>query len=64
MMSNPFDELTAALSQAREMRRAVKQHGEAMLQLLDGNLHGLSTYYLKRIKTQLRDFNMHTEEWK
>lgn len=62
-MNNAFDELTAALNQARNVRSAAKTHGNAMLDLLDGNLRGLSPWRLAKIKKQLRAFNIHTERW-
>lgn len=63
-MDNPFDVLTRALNEAKEIRRVVTEHGNSMLALLDGNLHGLSAYRLGRIKRQLREFNIHTGNWK
>lgn len=63
-MINAFDELTQAIDRAKEARRAVAAHGNAMLELLDGNLKGLSAWRLERIKRQLQDFNIKTGKWK
>lgn len=63
-MENAFDELTRAISLAEDVRSATRSHGNAILDLLDGNLRGLSQYRLARLKKQLNDFNAHTGRWK
>jgi hypothetical protein len=46
-------------------KRAVRSlRTNAMLELLDGNLKGLSAWRLERIKRQLQDFNIKTGKWK
>ncbi len=63
-MGNPFDELTAALHSAKEVQRAAESQVNSVLELIDGNLRNASPYRLKRIKRELRDFNMLTGGWK
>lgn len=63
-MDNPFDEMTRALSIARDVKRTCERNAEAMADLLDGNLKKVSAYRLERLKRQLASFNIHTGRWK
>lgn len=64
-MSNPFDEIRHAVSEANQQLRAADEVATDMARLLDGRLRRVSsTYILSRLKEQLRDFNMHTGKWK
>lgn len=63
-MENPFDEMRRAVQAARELNRAVDDQANNLADLLDGRLQHVSTWRLKKIKAQLRDFNAHTGNWK
>jgi hypothetical protein len=63
-MDNPFDDMREAVRQARELNRAADAQASTLVELLDGRLRHASPYWLKRLKAQLRDFNMHTATWK
>lgn len=63
-MSNPFDEIRRAVSEANQQLRAADDVATDLARLLDGRLRNVSsTYLLSRLKQQLRDFNMHTGKW-
>jgi len=57
-MENPFDEMRRAINNAAD------NAANSIVDLLDGRLRQVSPYRLAKIKKQLRDFNMHTKEWK
>lgn len=70
-MSNPFDEVRAAVSQAKEQLRAADDAALSMAQLLVGRLRHVQSgnQYrgadaLRALKKELRDFDMTTGEWK
>lgn len=63
-MENPFDAMRSAVQQAREVDRAVNEQANSLADLLDGRMRHVSPYRLKRLKQQLRNFNMHTGTWK
>lgn len=63
-MNNPFDELRAALDQARMLNRALDNQADSMAHLLVGRLRNLSPYRLSALKRELRDYNIHTGRWK
>ena len=63
-MENPFDEMRRAINQARAINNAADNAANSIVDLLDGRLRQVSPYRLAKIKKQLRDFNMHTKEWK
>lgn len=63
-MENPFDEMRRAINQARAINNAADNAANSIVDLLDGRLRQVSPYRLSKIKKQLRDFNMHTKEWK
>lgn len=62
-MDNPFDEMKRAVQQARETKLAVEQQANSMAALLAGNLRGVDSWYLKKLKQELRGYNMHTGRW-
>lgn len=62
-MINPFDELRAALEQARALNRAVDSQCNALVDLLEGRLRKASPCRLARLKRELRDYNIHTGRW-
>ena len=63
-MDNPFDEILKAVRAVRVLDDAIKSQANAMANLLDGHLRGVSPYYLSKLKKQLQDFNAHTGKWK
>jgi hypothetical protein len=63
-VDNKFDQLTAALAEARSVRYAVQQHARAMGQLLVGNLNHCNDSDLVKLKKELANYNIHTGKWK
>jgi hypothetical protein len=63
-VDNPFDSMRDAVSQARELNRAVDAQVNALVDLLEGRLEQVSKYRLQRLKRQLHRFNASTGEWK
>lgn len=65
-MNNAWDEIRGILNQAAEIDRAASNHAERMAEMLNrpGNLRRLSAYELRRMKQELRKFDMTTGRWK
>jgi hypothetical protein len=70
-MSNPFDEVRTAVSNAESQLQAADSAALSMAQLLVGRLrhvqssgHWAGTSALRKLKKELRDFDMTTGEWK
>lgn len=63
-MNNPFDAMRAAIREARELNLAVDYQADALVDLLDCRMRSVSGDRLKRLKAQLRDFDMRTGTWK
>lgn len=65
-VSNPWDDVRAALATAKEADQAITHHVERMSELLNrpGNLQRVSVWELKKMKRALRDFDMVTGKWK
>lgn len=63
-MDNVFDEIRAAVAQARSLNQAVDAQTNAMVDLLQGRLETVSPYRLARLKKALQRFNMRTCEWR
>lgn len=63
-MNNAWDEIRNALVVARDANNAANYHANQMAQLLRGRLQNVSVYVLADLKRELRDFNIHTKEWK
>lgn len=63
-MENPFDEIRHAVQQAKELDRAVASQAGAMATLLVGKLRHCPNYIVEQLKKELREFNIHTGEWK
>ena len=63
-MSNIFDDMRAAERDARNTMRAADEVANSMAQILIGRLKHVGTYTLSQLKAELRDFNMHTGDWK
>lgn len=64
MMDNAFDTMVAALEQARAVQKAADDQARKMAWMLDGRLRHVDAWTLKRLKRELRDFNINTGEWK
>ena len=62
-MENAFDAIRESLAVARQVNEACDANVNKMLSLVDGRLLKADPYYLKRLKRQLRDFNMQTGKW-
>lgn len=64
-MGNKFDEMRQAISEARITFEAADSIAEDMANLLRGRLRMVSSgSTLCHLKRELRNFNMHTREWK
>lgn len=63
-MSNPFDEVCAAIDAAEATNRACNDNAYRMAKLLRGRLRNVSHGDLVALKKELQDFNMHTGRWK
>ena len=64
MNDNPFDTMRAAVAQARQVQQWADEHAHAMAVILRGRLRHVSSGVLSDLKRELRDFNIHTGEWK
>ena len=63
-MSNPFDDIRLAVSEARQQLRAADETATDLARLLDGRLHHVNNpYILANLKSQLKGFNAHTGKW-
>lgn len=63
-MNNPFDEIHAAVSQARDWNRAVEGQANALADLLQPHLKSVARYRLRNLKRQLEAYNALTGKWK
>lgn len=63
-MSNIFDQMREAVSQAQATLRAADYSAGAMAGLLRGRLRHVSPWILKDLKRELADFDAHKKEWK
>lgn len=63
-MENPFDAVAQAVREAQELDRAIDRQTNTIAELLDGRLRAVSSWRLKRLKTQLQGFNARTGKWK
>lgn len=63
-MSNKFDEMRAAVEEARTTLRAADKMAGSMASLLVGRLRHCDTWELRQLKRELRDFNMNTGSWR
>ena len=63
-MSNMFDNMREALSNAKDVQRAADANSTAMAQMLVGRLrHVDSVSVLRALKRELRNFDMTTGKW-
>ena len=65
-VNNAFDELTNALAQAEEVKRAAKSNADKMMRLLlDGDaIRSVAPYLLIRLKKELQGFNIQKRAWR
>lgn len=63
-MSNPFDDMRAAVVQARDLNRAVDSQVNTLVDLIEGRLEHVSAYRLQKLKRALARFNANTRTWK
>lgn len=63
-MENAFDTMRAAVREARAVENAANEHANAMAWIIKGRLRHVSADALREMKRELRDFNIHTGEWK
>ena len=64
-MSLTLYEINSSINDARRTIENADESTERMCRLIIGRLkHVNSPYLLKQIKKELRDYNMHTGEWK
>lgn len=63
-MNNVFDDMRAALAQAKDTMRAADACADNMARILLGRLHHVAPYVLVQLKRELQDFDAHKKEWK
>ncbi len=61
---NAFDQMEIAMSEARAAMAAADKCANQMARMLRGRLSNVDGYVLNQLKHELRDWNMHTKEWK
>lgn len=63
-MSNKFDEMRQAVQEAEYTLRAADNVTAQMGRLIQSRLRQCDTSTLEEMKRELRDFNIHTGQWK
>ncbi len=63
-MENAFDTMRAAVEEARRTMQAADVMACRIAPLLCGKLRHCLSSDLRELKRELRDFNIHTGEWK
>jgi hypothetical protein len=63
-LDNPFDAVRRAVSEARDINRAVESVAYAMSEMLAPHLRHASCGALADIKAQLRNFDSRTGKWR
>lgn len=61
---NAFDETRIAVDRAKLQMRAADACADDMARILRGRLRHVRPWNLEALKRELREFNMHTKEWK
>lgn len=64
MITNHFREFRDSIRQAESDIRSVEALADDMAQMLVGRLRMARQYWLKKLKHELRDFNICTGKWK
>jgi len=59
-----WDDFRQAFSAARNTMNQADHIANDIADMLDGRLKKVSGYRLAKLKRQLRDFNIHTGEWR
>ena len=62
-MANKFDEMREAMREARSTMYAADNIANDMADMLEGRLRKVSGWKLKKLKRELKKFNMHTQRW-
>lgn len=63
-MSNAADSVRTLISETKVLRRAVEDNADVMAELLRGQLRSVSSRHLDALKRELRDYNIHTGNWR
>ena len=63
-MSNPFDEMRAAISNAEATMEAADNAANDMVTMLRGRLRKVGCWRLVELKRELQQFDAHKKEWK
>ena len=58
-----FDEMAEAMEEARKIQLRADGYAEQMAQYLVGRLIKISPYTARKLKRELRKFNMTTTSW-
>ena len=62
---NAFDQMDQAVREAEVVLSAGDKMADKIARFLIGRLRRVTSgYVLRHLKTELRDYNMHTGEWK
>lgn len=63
-MENPWDLMRAAMNEARRVMNAADEYADQAARICVGRLRRVDAGTLRALKRELRDFNIHTGEWK
>ena len=64
-MNNPWDEVRAALSAARDVNAACDANANSMASIIVGRLRHVGSYrVLAELKKELRDYDAGKKRWK
>ncbi len=63
-MTNKFDEFRDAVKEAEYTLNAADAVAEKMAKLMVGRLHKADVWVLRKLKRELRGFDMVTGQWK
>jgi hypothetical protein len=57
-------EMRKAVEEAEQALRAADNVANDIAKVLHGRLRKVSTWHLKKLKAELKNYNMHTGRWK
>ena len=63
MMLDRFDEMCAAVADAKQTLRATDAVAHDLAKMLEGRLRHVSSLQLTKLKAELKDFNAKTGVW-
>jgi len=63
-MANLYDDVRTIIRQHRDLQQALENNAYALGELMQDNLRMLRAGQLRRIKRELRNFDMTTGSWK